>query len=366
MALFGLVSSAFFVLAPRRRGSAGCNFLPCFIIDPPSPSQEKLAADSAGPAPAPELETLPEQVLQEVAPAPAHTEIDQLVADMQPLAQAATVDIAWLSQLGPFDAQQALALAASAGDALAQIRANTTALQDGVIDPFIRYWRARLSQTFVREIGQFGSRSYGLALATSDFDIVCNLQPGASRKAHFDTVLQHIDQDTSGAWTRNQKKVRGDTIQCKWMGVWVDFKASHGERQRDSACRSTDLMKVVVKHREQSQVDAVHAFKLCCHHLKIIQHHMEPRAEKFKAVVLCVFAFAALGNRAIGHLRLFEQTWALHEEIISENHPWYGLELAELWENPEQMLIYYLPKQGEIDVAHAVEKTSAVMKHKEL
>ena len=114
-------------------------------------------------------------VLQEVAPAPAHTEIDQLVADMQPLAQAATVDIAWLSQLGPFDAQQALALAASAGDALAQIRANTTALQDGVIDPFIRYWRARLSQTFVREIGQFGSRSYGLALAaTSDFDIVCS------------------------------------------------------------------------------------------------------------------------------------------------------------------------------------------------
>ena len=192
-----------------------------------SPSQEKLAADSAGPAPEPELETPPEQVLQEVAPAPAHTEIDRLVADMQPLAQPATVvDNAWLSQLGPFDAQQALALAASAGDALAQIRANTTALQDGVIDPFIRYWRARLSQTFVREIGQFGSRSYGLALATSDFDIVCNLQPGASRKAHFDTVLQHIDQDTSGAWTRTQKHVRSDTIQCKWMGVWVDFKAS--------------------------------------------------------------------------------------------------------------------------------------------
>ena len=260
-----------------------------------SPSQEKLAADSAGPAPEPELETPPEQVLQEVAPAPAHTEIDQLVADMQPLAQAATVDIAWLSQLGPFDAQQALALAASAGDALAQIRANTTALQDGVIDPFIRYWRARLSQTFVREIGQFGSRSYGLALATSDFDIVCNLQPGASRKQHFDTVLRTIDADTAGAWTRTKAKVRTNTDQCKWMGVWVDFKASHGERHRDSACRSTDLMKVVVKHREQSQVDAVHAFKLLCHDLNIIQHHMQPRLHKFKAIALCfVFAVVAL------------------------------------------------------------------------
>ena len=251
-----------------------------------SPSQEKLAADSAGPAPAPELETLPEQVLQEVAPAPAHTEIDRLVADMQPLAQAATVDIAWLSQLGPFDAQQALALAASAGDALAQIRANTTALQDGVIDPFIRYWRARLSQTFVREIGQFGSRSYGLALATSDFDIVCNLQPGASRKAHFDTVHQHIEEDVSGSWTRKQKHVRPgtDTMQCKWMGVWVDFKACYSERHRDFACQSTDLMQVVVEHREQSQVDAVHAFKLLCHDLNIIQHHMQARAQTFKAI----------------------------------------------------------------------------------
>ena len=150
------------------------------------------------------METLPEQVLQEVAPAPARTEIDQLVADMQPLAQPATEDIGWLSQLGPFDPQQALVLAASAGDTLAQIHANNTALQEGVIEPFLRYWRARLFSTYVKEIGQFGSRSYGLALATSDFDIVCNLQPGASRKQHFDTVLRTIDADTSGAWTRTQ------------------------------------------------------------------------------------------------------------------------------------------------------------------
>ena len=261
-----------------------------------SPSQEKLAADSAGPAPAPELETLPEQVLQEVAPAPAHTEIDQLVADMQPLAQAATVDIAWLSQLGPFDAQQALALAASAGDALAQIRANTTALQDGVIDPFIRYWQERLSLTYVKEIGQFGSRSYGLALATSDFDIVCNLQPGASRKQYFDTVLRTIAADTSGAWTRTQTKVRTDTVQCKWMGVWVDFKASHGGRSKDCACVSTDLMKAVVNQHQQSQVGAVHTFKLLCHDLNIIQHHMKPRGQKFKAIALCFFCFCCLGR----------------------------------------------------------------------
>lgn len=76
-----------------------------------------------------------------------------------------------------------------------------------------------------------------------------------------------------------------------------------------------------------------------------------------------IFAFAALGNKAIsqrhfvvGHLKLFEKTWALHEEIITEDHPWYGLELAQLWDNLEQMLIYYLPKQGEIDLVSGVIK----------
>ena len=49
-----------------------------------------------------------------------------------------------------------------------------------------------------------------------------------------------------------------------------------------------------MKHREQSQGDAVHAFKLLCHDLDIIQHHMRARAQKFKAIAFCFFAFAAL------------------------------------------------------------------------
>ena len=69
-----------------------------------------------------------------------------------------------------------------------------------------------------------------------------------------------------------------------------------------------------------------------------------------------IFAFAALGNQAIGHLKLFEQTWALHEEVITGEHPWYGLSLARLWDNLDQMLIYYLPKNGEMDLVSAVVK----------
>lgn len=67
-----------------------------------------------------------------------------------------------------------------------------------------------------------------------------------------------------------------------------------------------------------------------------------------------IFAFAALGNQAIGHLRLFEQTWALHEEIITKDHPWYGLSLARFWNNLDQMLIYYLPKNNKMDLVSAV------------
>jgi hypothetical protein len=39
------------------------------------------------------------------------------------------------------------------------------------------------------------------------------------------------------------------------------------------------------------------------------------------ALAAPVFAFAALGNEAIGQLRLFNQTWPIYEEVIKENHP---------------------------------------------
>lgn len=67
-----------------------------------------------------------------------------------------------------------------------------------------------------------------------------------------------------------------------------------------------------------------------------------------------IFAFAGLGNQAIGQFRLYHQTWPIHEEIIHENHPWLGRKLSELWDDPARMLIYYLPSQGETDLVTAV------------
>ena len=67
-----------------------------------------------------------------------------------------------------------------------------------------------------------------------------------------------------------------------------------------------------------------------------------------------IFTFAALGNKAIGQLQLYNQTWPIHEEIIDATHPWLDKELKELWDDPNRMLIYYLPKNGEIDLVSAI------------
>jgi voltage-gated potassium channel Kch len=67
-----------------------------------------------------------------------------------------------------------------------------------------------------------------------------------------------------------------------------------------------------------------------------------------------VFTFAALGNKAIGHIKLFQQTWPIQEEYIDEYHPWLGRKLSELWEDRSRMLIYYLPVKGDMDLITAV------------
>ena len=75
-----------------------------------------------------------------------------------------------------------------------------------------------------------------------------------------------------------------------------------------------------------------------------------------------IFSFAALGNKAIGQLRLFNKTWAIQEVIIDEDHPWLGLKLAELWDDPTRMLIYYLPAYEEMDLITAVVNNQSILK----
>ena len=67
-----------------------------------------------------------------------------------------------------------------------------------------------------------------------------------------------------------------------------------------------------------------------------------------------LFTFAALGDKAIGQLQLFDRTWPIHEEVIHRHHPWLEREIGELWSDPDRMLIYYLPVKGEIDLVSAI------------
>jgi Trk K+ transport system NAD-binding subunit len=75
-----------------------------------------------------------------------------------------------------------------------------------------------------------------------------------------------------------------------------------------------------------------------------------------------IFAFAALGSKAVGQLRLFEQTWSIHEEIIDRYHPWFGMKLSELWEDRSRMLIHYLPAIGEMDLVTAIDLDSKLQR----
>ena len=73
-----------------------------------------------------------------------------------------------------------------------------------------------------------------------------------------------------------------------------------------------------------------------------------------------LFIFAALGNKAIGQLQLFDRTWPIQEEIIGKDHPWLGRKLRELWADRDRMLIYYLPVNGEIDLVSAIKECQSL------
>jgi Trk K+ transport system NAD-binding subunit len=83
------------------------------------------------------------------------------------------------------------------------------------------------------------------------------------------------------------------------------------------------------------------------------------------ALAAPVFAFTALGHEAIGQLRLFNQTWSIHEEYIDENHPWLGTKLSHLWEDRSRMLVYYLP-ESKNSKTEKLDLVTAVTNGKEL
>lgn len=67
-----------------------------------------------------------------------------------------------------------------------------------------------------------------------------------------------------------------------------------------------------------------------------------------------IFAFAAMGKVAIGHLQLFQEIWPIYEELIHVHHPWQGKLISEIWDDRAQMFIHYLTSDAEISLVEAM------------
>lgn len=82
-----------------------------------------------------------------------------------------------------------------------------------------------------------------------------------------------------------------------------------------------------------------------------LPHHVSMSVAALSAPL---FAFAALGNRAIGQISLFDATWPMYEEVITDDHPWKGRPLQSLWDDRSRLLIYYHSKHDHVDLVSAV------------
>jgi len=67
-----------------------------------------------------------------------------------------------------------------------------------------------------------------------------------------------------------------------------------------------------------------------------------------------IFAFAAMGQVAIGQLQLFQNIWPIHEERIHHDHPWCDRLISDLWDDRDRMFIYYLTSDTEISLIEAM------------
>ena len=84
---------------------------------------------------------------------------------------------------------------------------------------------------------------------------------------------------------------------------------------------------------------------------RTLPHHSTMSVAELSAPI---FAFAAMGQVAIGHLRLFQGIWPIYEEHIHEDHPWCNCLIQDLWSDRARMFIHYLTSDTEISLVEAM------------
>ena len=162
-----------------------------------------------------------------------------------------------------------------------------------VLAPFKRWIEETVKENPPLSVDFFGSATYQLALATSDYDIVLVLQAGRNGIDTLSDIWEGAKQD--GRFTRVLATFkRTSTLQMKFCDVWVDVTYAKVSRSANSACATSDLLKLMMEQRSHKAgfVLGVLTFKLLAHHLNFLHKHMKAKGEKFKAITLCFWAVA--------------------------------------------------------------------------
>ena len=188
------------------------------------------------------------------------------------------------------------ALTSAVSRAVAVLREHRDWRLKNVISPCLAWCRDKAEAWDPIEVGVFGSTQYGLCLASSDFDIALVVRPGCDWLRMLKHLLKVATRDSRTTCHTKEVAEGMRTLKLEFFGICVDIQSVRASRSADTACCSTDLLKLMLEERRAvvGAVEAVHAFKLLAHHLHLCQHHMEHRRAQFKAISLCFFACAII------------------------------------------------------------------------
>ena len=176
----------------------------------------------------------------------------------------------------------------------------------------------------VSELGEFGSERYGAPLVTSDIDKCFVLRPGQNRSSVFDRMIQLTAKDPEFTQKKTRKgRVKGDTFQFRYRGVFIDFKAMYTDRSTDLANLSSECVRLMFQNRPCFVRDAAVAFKLVLHHQRLIHQHNKTKGTLPKAICMLCFAVAVLDSCMIEIQQIPEQarvgfsTMAIFEAAVA-------------------------------------------------
>jgi predicted nucleotidyltransferase len=202
-------------------------------------------------------------------------------------------------ELGPHNA-----LRFNPGQVAIKIQEYTTWRLESVVALFLRYCTEATASEKPLSIGTFGSTHYGLALPTSDIDVVIITAPGRDgaqmlERVKADAAALAKQTGDGGSFSAVARTVpeRTQTLRLKYRSLCIDLTSVPISRASNKAVASTDMLKFMLEQRGGGQtalVQSILVFKLLMHHLEASQWHERARGQKFKAISISFFALAVL------------------------------------------------------------------------